>query len=119
MASIHVSSPRTFFVPDFSDARERDVYPTARPTETGMSEEERLRQEVFANEQGFLSSTVYNPVKAKQLEEEEEAVALAAEWGSTPERVREILRQTEGEEDMSFQVRARTSSVDVGDRVWT
>lgn len=78
----------------------------------GLSEEERLHREVFSNEAGYLSSNVYNPVRARRQAEEAEATKLAAEWGSTPEQAREIIHQSKKFEDMSFKVRrARPDSL--------
>lgn len=70
----------------------------------GLGEAERLHREVFANEAGFLKSAMFNPAKAKEKEEQEEADRLASEWGSTPERAKEVMKKTKGEEDLSFQV---------------
>lgn len=70
----------------------------------GEAEEERLRREVFANEKGFLESAMFNPARAREKEEQEEAGRLASEWGSTPERAREVMKKTQGEDDLSFQV---------------
>lgn len=47
---------------------------------------------------------MFNPAKAKEKEEQEEANRLASEWGSTPERAKEVVKKTKGEEDLSFQV---------------
>lgn len=74
------------------------------PTQAELSEEERLHREVFANEKGFLESTVFNPTKAKRQAQEEEVARVSTEWGSTPKRVKEIMDKTAGDEELSFQV---------------
>lgn len=65
---------------------------------------EALRRQVFSNEKGFLESSAFNPARARAEREEEEARALAAQWGSTPERAKELIKRTKGDEDLSFQV---------------
>ena len=74
------------------------------------AEAERLRQEVFANEKGFLESQAFNPRRAKEKEEEEEVRRMAAQWGSTPEKAREVLTKTSSKEDLSFQVIFRSAA---------
>ncbi|CAB1111382.1 unnamed protein product [Ectocarpus sp. CCAP 1310/34] len=64
---------------------------------------EALRRQVFANEKGFEASSVFNPTRAREEREEEEARALAAQWGSTPERAKEIVSKTIDDKDLSFQ----------------
>lgn len=68
------------------------------------AEAEALRQQVLANEKGFRESSAFNPVRARQAQEEEETRVLAAQWGSTPERAKEIMKTTQADKDMSFQV---------------
>lgn len=46
---------------------------------------------------------MFNPAKAKEREEQEEANRLASELGSTPERAKEVVQKIK-EEDLSFQV---------------
>lgn len=47
---------------------------------------------------------MFNPTRAREEREEEEARALAAQWGSTPERAKEIVKKTIDDKDLSFQV---------------
>lgn len=68
-------------------------------------EEERLRAQVFANEKGFLESTMFNPGKAKEEAREKEVARLSAEWDTSPDKVREIVDSTSGKEELDFQVR--------------
>eukprot|EP00903_Cladosiphon_okamuranus_P011300 g10655.t1 len=76
---------------------------TAADTEGTDDEADALRRQVFANEKGFLESSAFNPARARAEQEEEEARALAAKWGSTPERAKEVLKRTKEGEDLSFQ----------------
>lgn len=69
------------------------------------SEADRLHREVFSNEKGFLASAAYNPARAREKEEEEEAERLASEWGSTPDKAKDVIAKTRGDKDLSFQVR--------------
>lgn len=69
------------------------------------SEADRLHREVFSNEKGFLASAAYNPARAREKEEEEEAEKLASEWGSTPDKAKDVMQKTRGDKDLSFQVR--------------
>lgn len=66
--------------------------------------EEALRRQVFSNEKGFLESSAFNPARARAEREEEEARALAVQWGSTPERAKEVIKRTKEDRDLSFQV---------------
>lgn len=47
---------------------------------------------------------MFNPTRAREEREEEEARVLAAQWGSTPERAKEIVKRTKEEKDLDFQV---------------
>ncbi|CAM9463272.1 unnamed protein product [Scytosiphon promiscuus] len=67
------------------------------------AEAEALRQKVFANEKGFKESSAFNPVRAREAREEEEARALASQWGSTPDRAKEIMRKTQADKELDFQ----------------
>lgn len=71
------------------------------------AEAEALRRQVFSNEKGFLESSAFNPARAREEREEEEARALAAQWGSTPQRAKEVIRRTKEDKDLSFQVRGK------------
>lgn len=78
------------------------------PTDFGeLSEDERLHQEVFANETGFMQSTIYNPMRAKEQAKEEEVSRLATEWGTTVEKAKTIVDRTGGEKELSFEVPSR------------
>lgn len=72
--------------------------------EAADAEAEALHQQVFANEKGFLESTAFNPARAREKQEEEQVQALAAKWGSTPERAKEAMKVSQEGKDMSFQV---------------
>lgn len=67
---------------------------------------ERLHQEVFANEKGFLESQEFNPRRVREKEQEEEVKRMATHLGSTPEKAREVLEKTKRNKDLSFQVTA-------------
>ena len=69
------------------------------------SEADRFHREVFSNEKGFLASAAFNPARARIKEEEEEAERLASEWGSTPDKAKDVIEKTKGDKDLSFQVR--------------
>lgn len=82
---------------------------THRNSSATDAEAERLRKEVFSNEKGFLKSTDFNPTRAREKEDEEEAKRLSMEWGSTPEKTRDVMEKTKAGHDLSFQVRRRPS----------
>ncbi len=81
------------------------VAPAAAAEGRGTDEEaEALRRKVFADEKGFLESSAFNPARARAEREEQEARALAARWGSTPEKAKEVMKKTAEDKDLSFEV---------------